>query len=430
MKNKRLWVSIMAGIMALILVLTLLLQLIPTQALAASSSEIRDQIDQMEQDQADLQDKLDELEDQRQDNLTEIQEIVDQKHLVDQQVALIHEQIDNMNDQISAYAVLIADKQKELDEAQKQLQEMKKKHMERIRAMEEAGDLSYWSVIFKANSFSDLLDRVNMIREIAAADKRRLEEMSEAAKVVEETQQLLREENANLLARREELAEKEKELEAKAEESKELLNELIAKGEEFESWMNDAEQELSDLEQEIADAEVEYDRVAFEEWLATSVPPTTAPPKPPQSGSIHNGGTGMTANVVDGITWLTPCNYNRIASTFGNRFHPILHIWKMHKGVDLAVGCTPIYATRGGVVVIATDYEHYSAGYYVMIDHGDGFRSVYMHMCEKPYVNVGDFVGAGQVIGCVGSTGYSTGSHLHFGISYEGEYVNPLNYIK
>ncbi len=430
MKNKRLWVSIMAGIMALILAVTLLLQLIPTQAFAASSSEIRDQINQMEQDQADLQDKLEELEDMRQENLTEIQEIVDQKSLVDQQVALIHEQIDNMNDQIAAYAVLIADKQKELDESEKQLEELKKKHRERIRAMEEAGDLSYWAVIFKANSFSDLLDRVNMIREINAADKKRLEEMSEAAKAVEEAQALLREENASLLARREELAAKEAELELKAQESKDLLNELVAKGEEFESWMSEAEDGLADLEQEIADAEVEYDRVKFEEWLATSVPPTTAATQPPHSGSIHHGGTALDANTVDGVTWLTPCRYNRIASTFGNRLHPILGIWKMHKGVDLAVGCTPIYATRGGVVVIATDYEHYSAGYYVMIDHGDGFRSVYMHMCEKPYVQVGDFVGAGQVIGCVGSTGYSTGSHLHFGISYEGEYVNPLNYIK
>lgn len=430
MKNKKLWVSIMAGIMALILALTLLLQLIPTQAFAATSSEIQDQIDELEKDQAELQDKLEDLEEKREDNLTEIQDIVDQKRLVDEQIALIKEQIDNMNDQISAYAVLIADKQKELDEAQKELDALKAKHRERIRAMEEAGDLSYWSVIFKANSFSDLLDRVNMIQEINAADKKRLDEMGEAAAVIEEAQKLLREENASLLASREELAAKEKELEVKSAESNELLSSLIAKGEEFDIWMGEAEDELSDLEDEIANAKVEYDRVKFEEWLATSVPPTTAPTRPPQSGSIHHGGTALDANTVDGITWLTPCRYNRIASTFGNRLHPILGIWKMHKGVDLAVGCTPIYATRGGVVVIATDYEHYSAGYYVMIDHGDGFRSVYMHMCEKPYVQVGDFVGAGQVIGCVGSTGYSTGSHLHFGISYNGEYVNPLNYIK
>ena len=106
----------------------------------------------------------------------------------------------------------------------------------------------------------------------------------------------------------------------------------------------------------------------------------------------------------------------------------------MHNGVDLAVGHTPIYATRAGVVVIAQWND--SAGYYVTIDHGDGFRSVYMHMCKKPYVKVGDFVSAGQELGCVGSTGASTGNHLHFGISVYNpskgkyEYVNPLLYVK
>ena len=124
MKNKKFWVSLLAGIMAGIMILSLLLQLIPTKASALSSSEIQNQIDQMEKDQQELQDKLDELESQRNENLNEINDMVAQKQLVDEQVALLHEQIDNMNDQISAYAVLIADKQAELDKAQKQLEEL------------------------------------------------------------------------------------------------------------------------------------------------------------------------------------------------------------------------------------------------------------------------------------------------------------------
>ena len=104
--------------------------------------------------------------------------------------------------------------------------------------------------------------------------------------------------------------------------------------------------------------------------------------------------------------------------------------------MDFAIGHTPIYATRGGKVIVATTWEDESAGYYVMIDHGDGFRSIYMHMCTPPYVRVGDFVNSGQQIGCVGSTGASTGNHLHFGISWynpstsQYEYVNPLEYVK
>ena len=425
MKNKKFWVSLMAGIMAAIMILSLLLQLIPTKANALSSSEIQNQIDQMEQEQSELQEKLEELESQRNENLSEINDMVAQKQLVDEQVALLHEQIDNMNDQISAYAVLIADKQAELDKAQKQLDELNEKNKERIRAMEEDGKLSYWSVLFKANSFSDLLDRLNMVQEIAAADKRRLDEMSKVAEEVADAQVLLQEEKANLVASREALAFKEAELAKKAEESKEILNDLIAKGEEFEAWMGDAEKELNKLEEELANKEVEYDEAKYQEWLATSVPPTTRP-----APSWGGAGVGGSTSTVDGVSWMTPCDYRKVSSPFGMRWHPVHGDWRMHNGVDFDADCTPIYATRSGVVVVATTYQSASAGFYVMIDHGDGFRSVYMHMCEQPYVSVGDFVGQGQVIGCVGSTGWSTGPHLHFGISYYGEYVNPMIYLE
>ena len=441
MKNKKLWISVLAGIMAAIMILTLVLQLIPVSAGAATSDEIREEIDQMEEEQKGLQDQLDELEAQRKENLTEIQDIVDQKNIVDEQVSLLHEQVDNINQQIAALAVMIANKQVELDEAQAQLEEMRKKHLERLRAMEEDGSLSYWEVLFQANSFIDLLDRLSMVQEIAAADKKRLEEMDAAAEVVKNAQISLQEEQARLRRTREDLAGKQAELDKKAAEAAELLTALISKGEEYEKWLMEKEKELEQLEEDILNMESEFDRVKYEEWLATSVttkPTVPATTKPSgQSTQIYRAGVALTPNVgIDGNTWLTPCDYNRISSTFGMRFHPIYHYDKMHNGVDLAVGCTPIYATRGGVVTLAPASKDPSAGYWVIIDHGDGLRSVYMHMCKRPYVRVGDFVAAGQEIGCVGSTGASTGSHLHFGVSKfnpslgKYEYVNPLDYIK
>ena len=398
MNKKKFWASLLAGIMAGIMILTLLLQLIPTPAQAATSSEIKNQIEEMEKEQAERQKELDELEAKRKENLSEMQDIIEQKNIVDQQVALLHEQLDILNDQIAAYAVMIADKQAELDKANEDLQSMKQKHMERLRAMEEDGSLSYWYVLFEANSFTDLLDRLNMVQEIAAADQRRIEEMGEAARIVEETRLILQQEQAALKDSRQKMAAKQAELDKKAQESEELLAKLIARGEEYEIWIEEQEDQLSDLEDDLADMNVEYDRVKYEEWLATSVPPTTKPPATSSSSSsssssggnsgysetIWRAGTAMTPNTVDGITWYTPCDYNRISSTFGMRFHPVYHYWKMHKGVDFAIGHTPIYATRPGVVVIATTWEDASAGYYVMIDHGDGFRSVYMHMCKKP----------------------------------------------
>ena len=422
MKNKKFWISLLALIMAGIMILSLFIGVLPTLASAATSSEIKNQIDDMKEKQEDLQGQLDDLESQKAENLSEIQEIVDQKNLVDKQISLLHDQVDNLNDQIAAYAVLLADKQAELDKAQARLAELNQKNKERIRAMEEDGQMSYWSVLFAAKDFSDLLDRLDMVQEIAAADRRRLEEMSEVAEEIAESQKVLQEERVQLMLGREELKAKEAELNSKAEEAQELLSTLLAKGEEFEVWIEEKEEELADFEQELADMEVEYDKKKYEEWLATSVPPTTAAPKPNMSG------TGLTANKVNGVTWLTPCDYQKISSKFGWRIHPVYKDWRFHKGVDFGVGHTPIYATRAGVVIIAQWND--SAGYYVTIDHGDGYRSVYMHMCEAPYVDPGDFVAAGQVIGCVGTTGTSTGLHLHFGISYNGEYVNPLDYVK
>ena len=443
MSNKRFWVSLIAGLMAAVMILSLVLSLIPVDASAATSDEIKDQIEEMEKQQAALEQELKDLENKKADNLTEMKDIIAQKNIVDQQVSLLHEQIKSVNNEISAYAVMLADKQRELDKANEDLQKMRELHKERLRAMEENGTISYWSVLFSASSFTDLLDRLNMIEEIAAADRKRIEDMTEATKLVEETRITLQLEQEALRQQRQKLAAKEMELAMKQEESAQLLMDLIARGEEYEKWMEEQEDKLSDLEDELMNMEAEYDRVKFEEWLATSVPPTTAtqpayttptaPPSDDYSTTIWRSGTAMTANTVDGITWYTPCDYNRISSTFGMRFHPIDKIWKMHKGVDFAINHTPIYASRAGVVLISGWDD--SLGYYVLLDHNDGFRTLYAHMCQKPYVKVGEFVGAGHELGCVGSTGASTGNHLHFGVRLKNaktgsyDYVNPLYYV-
>ena len=422
MNNRRLLVSLMAGFLALIMILGFVLGLLPRANAKTTSSEIKEQIENMENEQKDMQAQIDALKGQQKDNLTEIQDISKQKSIIEQQVGLLHEQIENMNEQIAAYALLIADKQEELNEAEAHLAALNGKNKERIRAMEEDGAVSYWAVLFQANSFSDFLDRLNMIEEIAASDKRRLDEMSAVAKEISEAKAALQEEKKALEQSKAELAAKQEELNAKVAEAQELLAQLIAKGAEYEELMDQQEQELSKLEQEINSSKKEYDKVKYQEWLATSVPPTTAAP------SYSGGGTGgAAAPPKDGLTWLVPCNYKYVSSPFGYRWHPKWGDWRFHAGVDLAVGCTPIYATRAGVVETAQYSE--SAGYYVVINHMDGFKSTYMHMCKFPSVRVGDMVTAGQVIGCVGSTGWSTGSHLHFGISYNGVALNPMDYI-
>lgn len=422
MNNRKFWVTFTAGILAAVMILSLIIGVLPTVSAAQSSSEIKNQINALQKDQKEKEKELKELEKQLKENTNQIKDLSSQKSVIEKQLNLISQQMSSLNEEISAYAVLIADKQEELNRAEERLAELNRKNKERIRAMEEDGSISYWAVLFQANSFSDLLDRLNMIQEIAASDARRIKEMNQVAKEIAEVKETLVIEKLALEESRTAMLAKEVEFERKAEQANEVMVQLVAKGQEFEDMKEDWEAELDKMEQEIADMEVAYDKAKLEEWLATSVPPTT---KPSSGGS---GGTGGSGADKDGIIWLVPCNYIRISSRFGYRTHPVTgEKQSFHKGVDLAVGCTPIYATRAGVVTAAT-YNDIS-GNYVKIDHGDGFSSTYLHMCKAPYVKAGQFVTAGQVIGCVGSTGRSTGSHLHFGIAYKGEYVNPLNYI-
>ena len=417
MKKQR--ISTLAGLLAAVMILSLLLTLLPASVSAASSSEIRNQLNDLKDQKKELAEQIAQVKGQYQANENEIEDMVNRKNSIDQQIALLHAQIDNINQQIAAYALLIADKQDELDEAQFRLDELNEKNKERIRAMEEDGNISYWSIIFKASSFSDLLDRLSMIEEIAASDQKRLKELSEAADLVASAQAELKSEKDELNETRQELDATQAELDDKRAEADALLTELVARGEEFQAMLDASEALQEELMEQIAQKEKDLKAAEYQEWLATYVPPTT---KPTGSDTTPSDGAPSSSG------WISPLKSYKLTSPFGMRKHPILGYERMHNGVDMAAPAgTPIYAAKSGKVTAAS-FQSGGAGNYVSINHGDGFSSIYMHM-TRYIVSVGDYVSAGQVIGYVGSTGLSNGNHLHFGISYNGTYVNPMKYI-
>ena len=265
--------SVLCGILAAIL----LISMMPVSAEAKSSSEIRQQIKEMKAENKELEEKLGELRKQFKENENEMLNMLAEKNLIDQEIAILTEQISNINAQIMSYGLLIADKQDELDKAQTNLEELSRKHKERIQAMEEEGKLSYWEVLFKANSFSDLLDRLNMVQEIAASDRRRMEELSAAAERVADTQAELNSEKEELELSRAELNTAQQELEQKRLEADELLRKLVAKGAEFEALIDESEDLQHELMADIAQAEKDLKAAEYQEWLATYVPPTTRP---------------------------------------------------------------------------------------------------------------------------------------------------------
>jgi murein DD-endopeptidase MepM/ murein hydrolase activator NlpD len=396
------------SVISLVLAVVLAFGLVPVPAAAASSAEIQKQINGLKTKKSELQKEIDAIQRQYDANFSDMEALVAEKNIIDQEMTLISSKIEATNEEISAYSQLIADTQEELDDAQEKLQTLSEAHRERIRAMEEEGGLTYWEVLFQANSFTDLLDRMNMIEEINAADRRRIEQMRIAADIVTATQLNLNNEKTALEETREELAEDEKVLEEKSGQYYDLLYELEQKAEEFEILMAESETLQEELMMEIAAKEKDLKEAKHDEYLAKLALQGDNPPS--------------------NATWVTPVSGFRLTSAFGMRKHPVLKVTRMHNGVDMACAQgTPIYATRAGKVT-RTSYQAGGAGNYVSINHLDGFSSVYMHMTHY-VVSEGQNVSQGQLIGYVGSTGISTGPHLHFGISYAGTYVNPLAYI-
>lgn len=393
---------------AVLLTVCMVLCTLPLTAAAAKSDEIKQQLDSLKEENAEIQAQIDEIQGQYDINATEIKQLVDKKNAVDKEIALLHTQVNNINQQIISYSQLIADSQDDLDEAEILLDRLNEKYRQRVRAMEEEGTISYWQVLFQAKSFTDFLDRVNLIDEIAEADQRRLSEMKQAADLVQSAQDRLFGEKADLEQSQEELARSQEMLEEKRTESDDILRDLAARQEEFLLLLDESEAKQDALMKEIAQKEKEYSNAKYQEKLAKLALQGNNPPSD--------------------ATWLTPVSGYTITSAFGMRIHPVYGYQLMHNGIDMACPQgTPIYATRAGTVTMAS-YQAGGAGYYVSINHGDGFSSIYMHMTHY-VVSGGQSVSAGQLIGYVGNTGVSTGPHLHFGISYAGTYVNPLAYI-
>ena len=330
----------------------------------------------------------------------------------------------NLNEQLRQYNLLIAEKQAELDDLQAQQNDLLEHYKQRLRAMQEQGDISYWAVIFRANSFSEMLNRISMVEEIAKSDQRMMEEIRTLASDVLSAKETLAAEKVTVEEKKTELAAAEEELEAKRAESEKLLDELIANAELLDADMEKYDAMKNELAEEIAQKEKEYNEKVEAERRAQE-----------EANKNNNGGGSTGGSTGGGSTgdgsFLYPlprsCG-SWCTSPYGYRYHPISGTYTFHSGVDLAAaGGTPIYASKSGTVTTAA-YAQYSWGNYVVINHGDGYSTLYAHM-RYYAVSVGEYVNQGDVIGYVGTTGNSTGNHLHFNVYYNGSLQNPFDYV-
>ena len=414
--GRRVVCLVLAAVMLLGLVSSALIIMVN----AASSSEIKKELNGLRNQQAELKKERDALQAKINENKTKTQTLVDKKSDIDQQISMTQASIDNLNEQVQQYSLLISDKQAELEASQAEEQRLNEQYKTRIRSMEETGSISYWAILFGANSFSDLLDKIDVIQEIAKADQLMMEKMKAVSDQIASEREELEQQLAELDATREELAQQEQELEAQRAEQDTLLTEMLKAYEEMNAdYMQNMADEAA-LSEEIAKSESAYYAALSKEEAARIAE---------QNRQNNNkGSSSSSSGATNTGGWLYPLPYQcQITDSYGYRIHPLTGKYSWHNGVDFAAAAgTAILATKSGTVTTAAYATAW--GYYVVINHGDGYSSLYAHQPSLS-VSVGDYVTQGQTIGYVGSTGYSTGPHLHFTIYYNGSDVNPFNYI-
>ncbi|WP_294855525.1 murein hydrolase activator EnvC [Oscillibacter sp.] len=386
-----------AGLMAFLVICTAVM--LPQPAAAVKQADI----DALKTSATDLNKQKKELKAKLSALSNDKAQVMKKKELLDQQIAVQVKEIGNVETQISTYADLITQTQAELADAQEREAAQYELFCRRVRAMEEGGTVSYWSVLFKADSLTDLLDRLNAVNEIMYADQAVIDQLKALQDEIAQKEAQLTASKADAEAAKKELVAKKSELEAQRSEANDLIRQLASDQNETEAEIDGLAEEQESIQKEIQ----ELSRKLAAEQAAA------------------NGGTPSNA-ALGGYIW--PVDSRYITSTFGGRSSPGGIGSTNHKGIDIGrVGyTTTIHAAKAGTVIVAQRSSSY--GNYVVISHGGGNTTLYAHMSSLG-TTAGSYVNQGDSIGVTGSTGNSTGPHLHFEISENGVRINPLNYL-
>jgi len=366
-----------------------------TPVLAVTQKEI----DNLKGDASDLKEERKELENELKALENDRAQVVKKKSILDQQISNTSQQIQNVEEQISKYTELIAQAEAELADAETKEDEQYKLFCQRIRAMEEQGTVNYWAFLFGAASFSDLLGRLDIVNEIMDYDQRVIDDLKALQADIAEKKAGLEINKSDSEAAKAELVSMKSELDAQRTQANNLISEIRANEAQYQDAIDELEREEEEIQAMI---------VKMSKELAA------------QQAANNKSNPG-------GYIW--PVDSRYITSTVGGRTSPGGVGSTNHKGTDIGrVGYnSQIYAAKAGTVIVSTYSRSY--GNYVVISHGSGNTTLYAHMSSRK-AKVGQVVKQGDVIGITGSTGNSTGPHLHFEITENGERINPLSHGK
>ena len=388
----------------------------PSAAVAAANKAVQEgnaAVSSAKSEKNRMENNLQKAEDIKNDLVKDRNEINDAVKELDGQIQDVSTSLDQVTE-------LLEEKESQLEETSARLIQARQDAADqyesmkiRIKFMYEKGTMDFIQILLGAGSFSEMLNKAEYIEQLSAYDRSMLD-------MYEQTKEEMSVLESELEVQQEALSQTKSQVESKKQEIEGLMSEKTRQLQEYNSEIKNKEEAIQEYEEMIKeqDATIRELEAAAEAARKRQQAALAADSVSGNSAIVYSGGT---------FAWPAP-SYTRISDDYGNRIHPTLGIEKFHNGIDMAAPAgSPILAAADGEVVAAA----YSAtmGNYIMIDHGSGIYTIYMH-ASALYVSTGSRVKKGSKIAAVGSTGRSTGAHLHFSVRANGSYVNPWSYLR
>lgn len=432
MKTKR--------IISLLLALLMFFTIVGTEVYAATKEELENKIEQLDGEIAANKNKLNSLKGKKEKQKEYLETLEKQLDTVEEkatslqvQVSTLDKSISKLDKQINTLAKEIKKTKKQIKKAEDDIVTMEEtientsdRMAEKLRASYMKGSESTLQILMGADSLASFMTRLEMMKRTSEKDKKDIEDFRDTVVSLKDTKKQLIADQEALDEKREERKESKEKLvteraalKKKQKEYNSTVSQLENQYDEIDDYVKELDKSsaayesyIKKLEAEKKAADAEIDRILKEYY---------------QNQNPSSGGSYDTSS-----SWAWPLGSAScyISSHYGYR-NPSISGWGFHGGTDITGGGIhgkPVYATKAGKVITAVT-SNSGYGIYVLIDHGNGYSSLYAHMSAR-YVNTGDTVKKGQMIGRVGSTGNSTGPHLHFEIRVYGEKKNPMNYVK
>lgn len=425
MKKRKTFITTVCIILVALMLLSIVVMVAAPLAYASSSSEIQDELDDLNSQKYAIQGRMNDIQEQIDSLDYQKSNTLEKKLILDQKNELARQEIQVIDEQIAIIDNQIATLQKDLADARQEEELQRERWQQRVRAMEESSDIGYIQVLFEATSYSDLLTRLDLVNEILVYDEELERQYVAARERVETLEAEAEAKFAENEIRRQEQQDRRDRLQADIDAACLLMASMDTSIEDKEEVMAQEAETLAQTQALIVEKNKE-----LQEAKAAEEAERQRKLAEQQAAQQQAAGAGPVQGSAASGTWMMWPTYTHVINSYyGMRTDPVSGvIYRLHAGVDVnsAYG-TAIWSAAAGTVI----HAGWNGGYgnCVMVNHGNGYTTLYGHMSSIA-VSYGQSVAMGQVLGYVGSTGNSTGPHLHFEIrsSYTGGSINPLGF--